>query len=190
MTERRIQILWQQEATDLLIEHYKMGVTASASAKIINAKFGKQYTRNAIIGKRDRVGLGRANPIQSQMMRDPLAKAALDAARRRKRAERIAQLELAEQSRKRQREIDALKQAEAYAAKLDAIAPIKPGAKSTSDAIMSLGFRSCRYPVGAVGADDFHFCCKPRDEDSSYCADHRAICMVKVALKPKLRRAA
>jgi GcrA cell cycle regulator len=186
MTEKRIQILWAQETTDLLIEHYKTGVTASASARIINAKFGTQYTRNAVIGKRDRVGLSRANPIQSQMARDPLAKAALDAARRRKRAERIAKLEREQQSRQRQKEIAALKQAEAYAAKLDAIAPIRPHAKSTADAILSLGFNSCRYPVGAVGADDFKFCCEPRDEGSSYCAHHRAICTVYVPLKMKV----
>jgi hypothetical protein len=159
MTEKRIQILWAQETTDLLIEHYKTGVTASASAAIINAKFGTKYTRNAIIGKRDRVGLSRANPIQSQMARDPLAKAAIDAAKRRKRAERIARLEREQQSLKRKKEIAALKQAEAYAAKIDALAPIQPFAKSTVDAIMSLGFKSCRYPIGAVGADDFKFCC-------------------------------
>jgi GcrA cell cycle regulator len=186
MTEKRTPTMWAQEATDLLIEHYKTGVTASASARIINAKFGTHYTRNAVIGKRDRVGLSRANPIQSQMARDPLVKAAIDAKRRRKRAERIAKLELEEQSRKRKKEIAALKQAEAYAAKLDALAPIRPHAKSTADAILSLGFNSCRYPVGAVGADDFHFCCKPRDEGSSYCADHRAICTVKVPLKMKV----
>jgi GcrA cell cycle regulator len=186
MTEKRIQILWAQEATDLLIEHYKTGVTASASAKMINAKFGTRYTRNAIIGKRDRVGLSRTNPIQSQTARNPLVKAAIDAAKRRKRAERIAKLEREEQSRQRQKEIAALKLAEAYAAKLDALAPIRPHAKSTADAILSLGFGSCRYPVGAVGADDFHFCCKPRDEGSSYCAHHRAICTVYVPLKVKV----
>lgn len=185
MTEKRIQTMWAQEATDLLIEHYKTGVTASASAKIINAKFSTQYTRNAIIGKRDRVGLSRANPIQSQIKRDPLAKAALDAHRRRKRAERIARLERAEQSRQRQQEIRRLREAEAHAAKMDAVAPVKPFAKSTVDAIMSLNFRSCRYPVGAVGADDFHFCCEPQDEGSSYCATHRAICCIKVPLKMK-----
>ncbi|MFN8996688.1 MAG: GcrA family cell cycle regulator [Pseudomonadota bacterium] len=186
MSEKRVQTLWQQEATDLLIEHYKTGVTASASAKIINAKFGTQYTRNAIIGKRDRVGLGRANPIQSHMMRDPLAKAALDAARRRKRAERLAKLELAEQSRQRKQEIQRLREAEAHAAKIEAVAPVKSFAKSTVDAIMSLNFRSCRYPIGGVGADDFHFCCEPQDEGSSYCKTHRAICTVKVPLKMKV----
>lgn len=183
MTEKRTPTMWAQEATDLLIEHYKTGVTASASARIINAKFGTHYTRNAIIGKRDRVGLSRANPIQSQMARDPLVKAAIDAERRRKRAERIAKLEREQQSLKRKKEIAALKQAEAYAAKIDALAPIRPHAKSTADAILSLGFNSCRYPIGAVGADDFHFCCKPRDEGSSYCAHHRAICTVYAPLK-------
>ena len=186
MTEKRTQTPWQQEATDLLIEHYKTGVTASASARIINAKFGTRYTRNAIIGKRDRTGLSRANPIQSQMMRDPLAKAALDAHRRRKRAERIARLEQAEQSRQRKQEIQRLREAEAYATKMDAIAPVKPLAKSTVDAIMSLNFRSCRYPIGGVGADDFHFCCEPQDPGSSYCAKHRAICTVFVPLKMKV----
>lgn len=186
VSEKRVQTLWQQEATDLLIEHYKTGVTASASAKLINAKFGTQYTRNAIIGKRDRVGLGRANPIQSQMMRDPLAKAALDAERRRKRAERLAKLEQAERSKQRQREIQRLREAEALAAKIDAVAPVKPFAKSTTDAIMSLKFRSCRYPIGGVGADDFHFCCEPQAENSSYCATHKAICTVFVPLKMKV----
>ena len=190
MTEKRIQILWAQETTDLLIEHYKTGVTASASARIINAKFGTQYTRNAVIGRRDRVGLSGANQIQSRPARDPLVKAAIDAERRRKRAERIAKLEREQQSLKRRKEIAALKQAEAYAAKLDAIAPIQPYAKSTTDAILSLGFKSCRYPIGAVGADDFHFCCQPRDEGSSYCADHRAICTVKMPLKMKMKVAA
>ena len=190
MTEKRIQILWAQEATDMLIEHYKTGVTASASARIINAKFGTQYTRNAVIGRRDRVGLSGANRIQSRPARDPLIKAAIDAERRRKRAERIAKLEREQQSLKRKKEIAALKQAEAYAAKLDAIAPIRPYAKSTADAIMSLAFKSCRYPIGAVGADDFHFCCQPRDEGSSYCTDHRAICTVKVPLQVKMKVAA
>ena len=186
MTEKRTQTPWIQEATDLLIEHYNTGVTASASAKMINAKFGTRYTRNAIIGKRDRVGLSRANPIQSQMMRDPLAKAALDAARRRKRAERLAKLELAEQSRERKQEIKRLREAEAYAAKIEAVAPVKSFAKSTVDAIMSLKFNSCRYPIGGVGADDFHFCCEPQDEGSSYCKTHRAICTVFVPLKVKV----
>ena len=186
MTEKRIQILWAQETTDLLIEHYKTGVTASASARIINAKFGTNYTRNAVIGRRDRVGLSGANRIQSRPARDPLVKAAIDAERRRKRAERIAKLEREQQSLKRKKEIAALKQAEAYAAKLDAIAPIRPYAKSTTDAILSLGFKSCRYPIGAVGADDFKFCGEPQSEGSSYCAHHRAICTVYVPLKMKV----
>ena len=185
MTEKRIQTMWAQEATDLLIEHYKTGVTASASAKMINAKFGTQYTRCAIIGKRDRVGLSRANPIQSHLKRDYLGKAALDAERRRKRAERIAKLEQADQSRKRQQEIQRLRQAEAHAAKIDAVAPVMPFAQSTLNAIMSLKFRSCRYPIGGVGADDFRFCCEPQDDGSSYCAHHRAICCIKVPLKMK-----
>lgn len=185
-TESRVQTMWSQEATDLLIIHYNTGVTASASAKIINTTFGTQYTRNAIIGKRDRIGLGRANKFQTHLTRDPLQKAALDAQRRRKRAERIAQLEKAEQSRRRRQEIQRLREAEAHAARLDAIAPTKPYAQSTTDAIMSLKFRSCRYPIGAIGSDDFHFCCEPQSDGSSYCAKHRAICTVFVPLKMKV----
>jgi GcrA cell cycle regulator len=38
-----------------------------------------------------------------------------------------------------------------------------------------LGAHDCRWPVGTPGTDDFFFCGAPKDEDRSYCDCHHAV---------------
>lgn len=48
--------LWPQAHVDRLRELLDGGASSSAAAKALNAEFGTVYTRNAIIGKADRMG--------------------------------------------------------------------------------------------------------------------------------------
>jgi len=41
-------------------------------------------------------------------------------------------------------------------------------------AINALQFDNCRWPIGEVSSDDFHFCCRPRVPGYSYCSEHLA----------------
>lgn len=47
--------LWPQAHTDRLRELLDGGATSSGAAKALNAEFGTAYTRNAIIGRADRM---------------------------------------------------------------------------------------------------------------------------------------
>ncbi len=53
---------------------------------------------------------------------------------------------------------------------------LPPGA----DAIASLTPFGCRFPIGEVAADDFHFCGQLR-ERGAYCAAHRQLAYAGLA---------
>src|ERR1700760_671871 len=49
---------WPAQHSDALREYLARGLSYSEIANIINAKFGTNYTRNAVIGRGRRLGLG------------------------------------------------------------------------------------------------------------------------------------
>lgn len=174
---------WPEDMTDMMKKHWETGLSASQSAAIINAKFGTRQTRNSIIGKRHRMGLKRDADLR--WFNRP-KKIVTDATARLKRAERLAAMKA---TKERDAEIARLKQAARSEMEMQKLRPIELLSVHTRDAVLGLKRNSCRFPVGVVGAPDFHFCCLPQVEGSSYCADHRAICTVVVPLKMKVPNA-
>jgi GcrA cell cycle regulator len=52
------------------------------------------------------------------------------------------------------------------------VADIPEGERVT---ILMLSDKTCRWPIGDPGSDDFCFCGKPPKEDGPYCAGHAAL---------------
>lgn len=180
-------IPWDDEMHAMLIDHWKRGYAASQSARIIGETYGHVVSRNAIIGKRSRMGLVRHldHSMYNTTKAEKIAKqsATYNARKRLKRAEKMAALKA---SKAHDAEIKRLREAVKHAQETEKEVPIAVMTTYTRDAIMALKSNSCRYPIGGVGADDFHFCCEPQDAGSPYCAKHRAICTVFVPLKMKV----
>ena len=53
--------------------------------------------------------------------------------------------------------------------------PIKKKASARVLTLISLTERMCRWPFGDPRHKDFHFCGRPIDFSSTYCAEHRSI---------------
>jgi GcrA cell cycle regulator len=170
---------WPDDMTNMLKAHWDLGMSASQSAKAINETFGTLQTRNSIIGKRSRMGLKRNQDLR--WFNRP-KRAVTTAETRIKRAEKLAKLKA---NKDRDAEIARLRKAARAEMEMQKQEPIELLSVYTRDAILSLKRTSCRYPIGVVGAPDFHFCCLPQVEDSSYCADHKAICSTPVPLRIK-----
>lgn len=168
---------WPEDMTKMMRKHWEIGLSASQSAKIINETFGVLQTRNSIIGKRHRMGLVRNAELR---LYNTPPRTRIDAAARLKQAENLSKMKA---SKKRAGEIERLKQAARSEIEMQKLKPIEFLSVHTRDAVMGLRRNNCRFPVGVLGAPDFHFCCEPKDGSSSYCADHRAICTMIVPFK-------
>jgi GcrA cell cycle regulator len=168
---------WPEDMTEMMRKHWELGLSASQSAKIINETFGTLQTRNSIIGKRHRMGLKRE--VELRLFNNP-PYARGDAATRLRRAARLAKMKPSEESAA---EIERLKEAARSEIEMQKLRPVELLSVHTRDAVMGLRRNSCRFPVGVLGAPDFHFCCKPKDSGSSYCAEHRALCTVVVPVR-------
>jgi GcrA cell cycle regulator len=181
--------VWTQDQLEMLEAHFKDGLSCSESARLINRQFSLSLSRNSVIGKRHRMGMVRDISYSHfktnvQRAHDLASKNAVyNATRRLKRAEKMAQQKA---SKERKREIAGLKEAVRNAMEIEKEQPIALLSPYTRDAVAGLKRGDCRFPIGVVGSPDFHFCCEPQDEGSSYCKTHRAICTVKVPLKMKV----
>ena len=164
---------WPEDMTEMLRKHWELGLSASQSAEIINKTFGTLQTRNSIIGKRHRMGLKRGIDNTPPRTR-------IDAAARLRRAARLAKMEPSEESAA---EIERLKEAARSEIEMQKLRPVEFLSVHTRDAVMGLRRNNCRFPIGVLGAPDFHFCCKPKDNGSSYCAEHRALCTIIVPVR-------
>jgi GcrA cell cycle regulator len=172
---------WSAECTELLIKHFHDGVSTRDSALLIYNATGVKFTKNAVIGRRNRVGLCRNTKERSTILAPRTI-----ARQRAKEAEREAGLLKREQLERHKKD-----KAEAEV-ELLARKSTEAGTQAslrhcyttyTRDAVLGLQANSCRYPIGEVGHEDFHFCCEPKDDDSSYCTKHRALCTVFVPIK-------
>jgi GcrA cell cycle regulator len=180
---------WTQDQLEMLEAHFKDGLSCTESARLINRQFSLSLSRNSVIGKRHRMGMVRGISYSHfktniQRAHEMTAKNAVyNATRRLKRAERMAKQKA---TKERQREINGLKEAVRNAMETEKEQPIALLSTYTRKAVDSLKRGDCRFPIGVVGAPDFHFCCEPQDKGSSYCKTHRAICTVYVPLKMKV----
>lgn len=182
-------IPWNDEMNALITEHWKLGYSASQSAAVIAKRYDVKVTRNAIIGKRNRMNLKRlidpsfyrTGPQRANQLagRDGVA----DAKRRLERAEAIAK-------RKATKAHDAeIKRMRAAVKRAEEQNRHKPAAILTThnrDLVVGLHRNQCRYLHGVVGSPDSYFCQEVKEDGSSYCSTHRKICTVVVPLKIKV----
>lgn len=145
---------WASEHSDALREHLALGMTYSAIARAINAKFNTAYSRNAAIGRAKRMGLaGNQRPG--------------DWTRPVPRDQRPSLHRLREH----------------YAAASRWFVPVFESVEMPKLRCVDLEPRhlsllelepgDCRYPHGAdEEGEAITFCGHPRREGSSYCAAH------------------
>jgi GcrA cell cycle regulator len=182
-------MIWDKAHLEMLEIHFTDGLSASESAKLINVHFSLSLTRNAVIGKRHRLGMVRKisymhYKTSAQRAHDLAEQNAVNNAKKRlKRAEKLA---AQKSSLARQNEIISLKEAVRLAMETEKEQPIAALSTHTRDAVMALKANSCRFPIGIVGAEDFHFCCQPQDAGSPYCKTHRLICTVVLPVRARM----
>lgn len=186
---------WTDAQNETLMEHFNRGLSTRESANALAEKFGGRWTRNMVIGRLHRIGVvhgvyfkdilkaneARANARQQMQEALKEKREALRAHRLKKQAEiqesKANRAERAKQAKERRDK--------KFADEHKLRTPLTALSLITRDAVMSLNARSCRYPIGSVGVDGFHFCGKTKQPSFSYCAEHQAICTVVVPLKPR-----
>ena len=187
--------MWSDKESEILTAHVKNGVSAKESAERLSKLFKEPFTKNGVIGRRHRLGLvhgvyfkdiAKANAARAEARRqaqDEKAqkRAALEAHQAKKRAE-IERTVAARAEKAKQ-------QAEAKPKELIVVHDLAGNMSDTKDAIMSLQPHHCRYPFGQAGKQGFRFCCEPKQEGSSYCAEHRAVCTVVMQPRSNMKAA-
>lgn len=147
---------WSIEQTDYAIKLWKEGQSANAVAVALTKAFGVPRSRNAVIGRLNRLGHGRPAPV--------------DPARSTRRPKRALNQLLKRPTFKVEK---AQKPAKTPAVVAD-VSNAKPWTER--------GFGECAFPLGEKGA--VMSCCAPTSE--TYCSAHRVVMGGKrVAWSPK-----
>ena len=182
---------WTDAQNEALKAHFEKGLSTRESADALAEMFGGRWTRNMIIGRRNRLKLSFAQAhgdlARANARSNALKKQAQAAIREKKRAlqeYRRARPESATQSRMERARL----KAEAMIEEHKWMKPIVSLSESTKKAVLSLKANSCRYPIGTVGDEDFHFCCEPQQAGSSYCQQHHQLCSVVIPIRRRLDR--
>jgi hypothetical protein len=148
---------WSSARTELLRQHYDLGLSAEFSARLIG-----NVSRNAVISKRRRLGLFGANPLRSLIS---LARGCAEPqARFEPRPRRVpVQRDERDKSNARLRALPFMDW------------PPPPAANPKVLADRSRG--ECAWPLGpAEASGDFRtlFCCAPIATGQRYCGSHQA----------------
>ena len=56
----------------------------------------------------------------------------------------------------------------------------KPQSLDTLAAVLALQSRNCRYPIGSPSQPGFHFCSEETVEGRSYCPEHLQLCVAPI----------
>jgi GcrA cell cycle regulator len=148
---------WPSEHSDALCDYFFKGLSYAEIGREINARFGTAYTRNAVVGRAKRLGLGLATP---ERLISPSIVPSLPGESARLTPPRAAPsvLNLPPPS---------------------ALQPANPvklrcvGVQPRLIALDELEQGDCRYPYGGdKEGDEIAFCGHPRQSGSSYCAPH------------------
>ncbi|MBV9562412.1 MAG: hypothetical protein JOY90_18505 [Bradyrhizobium sp.] len=153
---------WAPQHSAALREHLAQGLSYSEIANAINAKFGTFYTRNAVIGRGRRLGLGRPRQAEDfprppkRLRRLPSkARPARPAASKAARSDSAGHRALAPMPRRRVPRLRCV----GIAPRLLSLTELEPG--------------DCRYPYGGDrDGEPIVFCGHLRMEGSSYCEPH------------------
>ncbi len=161
------KISWTDERVHLLRRLWSEGLTASQIA----ARLGNGVTRNAVIGKVHRLGLSgrvtKSRPVQPKPQRKVFDGSAT----------RLSPLVIG---------ATALKPSPRPAPKPEpAPEPIRLVEMPTGErcSILMLNERTCRWPIGDPGTEEFSFCGGPPREKGPYCEYHS-----RIAFQPMIDR--
>ncbi len=146
---------WPSEHSDALRDYFFKGLSYAEIGREINARFGTAYTRNAVVGRAKRLGLGASERVASPSIVPSLPGEPNSLSPRRP---VVPGLNLPPQS--------ALKPA----------SPVKlrcVGVQPRLITLIELENCDCRYPYGGDrDGEEIAFCGHPRQPGSSYCAPH------------------
>ncbi|WP_310620994.1 GcrA family cell cycle regulator [Flexibacterium corallicola] len=190
---------WTTDRVELLTKLWAEGLSASQIA----AELGN-VTRNAVIGKVHRLGLsGRVKSTNSSKPRRntssstspsprktaPPASAKSDSAPVKARSASPLSQQTHQPSvsganaLKIEPEIIPVGEIEPVSSP-DSLMPMSERAT-----ILSLNERTCKWPIGDPGGEDFHFCGRQSDGSTPYCAHHRRVAYQPVSERRRERKA-
>ena len=144
---------WTPEQTEFAIKHWRDGKSAATVAQMMNAGFGTKLSRNAVIGRLNRLGHQRAAPAGMRMTTVVKSLCKAFAIRRAK---------VKQQWTPTVREVEKPKPAPA---------PVIVADVSFARPWMERGSGQCAFPLGERYA--VMSCCAPTAE--TYCKAHRAM---------------
>lgn len=147
--------LWNEEISEalrgLLTEQ---GLSSAQAAFVLNERFGTSFTRNSIIGRSHRLGLGiKDKPKAVKIARPKVSK------------ERVSVAKIRQNGGGGLKLIHSTAFAEMAALRCIEIIPLNL-------TFEQLGSNDCRYPYGD---SDFRFCGHAKGAASSYCPGHKAL---------------
>lgn len=158
-----VNFAWTDDAVARLREHHAKGWTASGSAEELNREFGGGLSRNAVIGKRLRLGL------ESEISKSEASRRGAAVAN----AKRVRKPPKSRVERKAPAMPPTPLIPEAATVMPNEQAP---GARMLG--LLSLKAGQCRYPHDEKGDDGFAiFCAADAAPESSYCPCHRRLCI-------------
>ena len=149
---------WSSEHSDALRDYFLKGMSYAEIGRAINTRFGTAYSRNAVVGRAKRLGLGAPVRMMSPLIVPSLpGEPGLLSTRR----AALLNLNLPPQS---------------------ALKPAKPvklrcvGVRPRLIPLVELERGDCRYPYGGdKDGEEIAFCGHPRQPGSSYCAPHARV---------------
>jgi GcrA cell cycle regulator len=153
---------WPSEHSDALREYYARGMSFLQIAGAMNANFNTRYSRNAVLGRSKRLGLGSSNaPADSSepgSVDQPNSKPDARVPYLGKPHERHAAPFIL------------------LAPKFESVKPVKLRCAAIAPrhlALIDLESGDCRYPYGGDEDDEaITFCGHPRRKNSNYCGAH------------------
>lgn len=150
--------VWDKEgAVEELKKLRNAGLSASRIAAAISFKFNHDISRNAVLGKLDRMGLGLLGTVRDgHRVRKP----------RKARAERRASPQPQRISPLR-RALEMAPEPMPFAIVEEIVVPEKERV-----GVEGLGPHQCRWPINDPQSPDFHFCHRKQVGGTSYCEVH------------------
>ena len=177
---------WTKEQTEALKAHFMDGLSTRESADALAEEFGGRWTKNMVIGRRNRLKLSFAQAhgdlARAIARSNALRKQAQAGIRERKRALQEYRRARSQSAKEATMERARLR-AEAMIEENKWMKPIVSCSDSTKKAVLSLKANDCRYPLGTVGDEDFKFCCEPQQPGKSYCTEHHQLCSVVIPIR-------
>jgi GcrA cell cycle regulator len=150
---------WNSERIELLKRCFHAGLSCSQIAREIGV------TRNAVIGKMNRLGLSRPRDVSAGQLEQ-------------RRLARLARPKTSMTSRSKRPRLNILAQHEMLMAVFPQPQPCAediPIYNGRGCSLLELGQGKCRWPISNPGAEDFCFCGNEPVEGLPYCAGHARI---------------